>query len=186
MKNDELKILMDMFQSANSLSNHEGDLIWSRFNAFILVHTIFLGIIIAQILNSDLITFQFRTEYLRLISLVGFILTFLWLISTKRGYEAIEYWNSSAREIEEKISKKFKMINLLTRGEEYFIKNREVTFDYGDKKIKYLQRSCFTRIFKFDTEWTAYTSIVLILLMYGLVFVLSFKGIFDIPFKTNF
>ncbi len=168
MKVEDKDIVLEMYQTAHNLSNHEGDLIWSRFNAFIVVHTIFL-IMFYQIF--ELKNFNFIPVTFKIISASGFLLTFLWLISTVRGYEALDFWNLSARELGDKISKD---INLLKKGEEYFDKKRQVSFEMYNGEVKYIQKSCFTRLLRVNTKWTAYFSITIFLLLYLLIFVLSF------------
>lgn len=108
-KNQKLSNLTLLFQSAITLSNHEGDLIWSRFSAFIVANTIIFTLIGVILETSS------RNIPIWAISIIGFIVTFLWLLSTARGFEAIEYWNHSAREIEEEILGENAKINLFTK-----------------------------------------------------------------------
>lgn len=161
-----------LYSSAINLMNHEGDLVWSRFNVFILANTI-LFILIGELLKTNN-----KQMSILVVSFVGLILTFLWLISTVRGFEAIEYWNCSIREIEEAISGKDAVINLFIRGEKYFKLNQQVKFkfNFANGKEALCKRGCFTRCIPINVTWTAYLSIGLILLLYIGVIVLYFYG----------
>lgn len=165
VNNGKFDKLCLLFQSVIALSNHEGDLVWSRFSAFIVTHAIlfaFIGVLL-DVENRNIPIWSVAT--------VGLIITFLWLLSTKRGFEAIEYWNYCAREIEESILDQEKkggndILNLYIRGEKYFKLNQQVRFSFGDRKEKLLQRGCLTRCIPLHTRWTAYLSIGLILFSY--------------------
>lgn len=179
-KNNGISDLHLLYQSAINLSNHEGDLIWSRFSAFIVIHTIFFALI-GFLLES---TSKNRELFVLTISVAGFILVCLWLLSTIRGFKAIDYWNYCAREIEERLLGKDATINLFIRGEKYFKLNREVRFNFGkEEEGTFLQRGCFTRCIPLSTKWTAYLSIGLILVLYLIIFFLPVFGL--LPAKTT-
>lgn len=88
--------LISLYDSAISQSNHEGDLIWQKFNGFIVTHAIFFALISGIITTENL---NYQNIYLIILSVAGFFLGLLWLISTIRGYEALHYWQNSAIEI---------------------------------------------------------------------------------------
>lgn len=157
-----------LYESAISLKSHEGSLIWSRFSAFMIVNTLVFAMIGLLLENN-------KTIYIPIISIIGLILTSLWFLSTMRGFEAIEYWNSSIREIEERMLEGEVIPSLYIRGERYFKQNREVEFTFDDPKNPYiLQRGCLTRCFHLNTRGTAYISIILILFMYLVILALYF------------
>ncbi|MEX2007460.1 MAG: hypothetical protein WD992_01690 [Candidatus Levyibacteriota bacterium] len=165
---DKLKLL---YQSAIALKIYEGTLIWSRFSAFMVVNTIIFTLI-GLLLNNP------WSIYIPIASIVGIVLTFLWFLSTKRGFEAIDYWTHSIGEIEGKILENEKIPSPYIRGEEYFKQNREVEFIFsGSKSSKVLQRGCFTRSLSFlNTRMTAYITILLIIVIYILIIVSYFLG----------
>lgn len=178
MKNG-LSVLISMYESAISQSNHEGDLIWQKFNGFIVAHSILLAIT-GQIITSDKLINAHT--YLFLISITGLLLGLFWLISTIRGYDALHYWQYSAIEIANKIFKENKQKNYYESGKSYFKDNQPVpfNFDYEDETI-YKQKSCFVKcipiIKQINTEWTAYLSIIIIMILYGIVFFLSINKV---------
>lgn len=168
-KKSDLNLL---YRSAINLMNHEGDLIWSRFNVFILANTVLF------LLLGELIRIDNKHISILVVSVVGFILTFLWLISTARGFEAMEYWACSIRETEEAILGKDPVISLFIRGEKYFKLNQQVSFKFtlANNKEALLQRGCFTRCIPINTTWTAYLSMGLMLFLYIGVIVSYFYG----------
>lgn len=169
-KND---YLLSLYQSAINQSNHEGDLIWQKFNAFIVTHGILFALMGGVIttngdLNKNILVLS--------ISAVGFLLCLLWLISTIRGYETLEYWKSTGIELASKIFKNSGLLNYYERGYEYFMDYDQVSFDYGYKKSK-LQRNCLSKMLKFiNTRRTAYFSIGIIIIVYIATFSLILKN----------
>lgn len=178
---NEISALVSLYETAIAQSNHEGDLIWQKFNGFIVTHSIFF-FIIGQIITSDKLVNQHY--YLFVLSIAGLILSFLWLISTARGYDALDYWQYSAIEIANKMfsPKKNKFKNYYEQGYKFFQKYEQASFNFGyevngEKEVK-LPRSCLTCLFKLiNTKLTAYLSIGLIMLIYFIVFVVSISGI---------
>lgn len=179
----ETSVLISLYESAMIQSHHEGDLIWSKFSGFIVTNTIFFGII-GQIITSK--TLNNPNQYVVVLSSVGFLLSFFWLISTKRGYETLYYWQYTGIEIASKIFnslKKSKLENYYKNGKSFFVDSKEVSFDFDYDKKK-LSRSILTSIYLkikdkkyfINTEWTAYLSILLIMLLYVIVFILSLNG----------
>ena len=84
-----LEELVSMFHSVIALKTHEGDLVWSRFNSFVVTHTIFF-IIIGQILVVHP-KLSYQNNAIVTISFVGILLSVFWLISTIRGFESVEF-----------------------------------------------------------------------------------------------
>ena len=183
----ETQTLISLYESAMTQSNHEGDLIWQRFSGFIVTHGIFFaligGIITSNTLNNPQI-------YIGILSVVGFLLSIFWLISTVRGFDALHYWQYSGIEIADNLydylngNKRKKLKNYFNRGWDFFRNNEEVNFDFGYIKPKLQQKlkrtgfTCFVyKIFKISTEWTAYISILLVMLLYVLVPVIFLKNI---------
>lgn len=164
--------ILATFQTALSLKCHEGDLVWSRFNGFVPAHAIFFAVI-GQILLTKSAEFQYKSESLIIFSIIGLLLGILWLISTVRGFESVEYWNLVAVELAYKMEKIYGIQSIFDRGYNYFKKDLCVSFDIGLGEVTHIRRSSFTRIMKvINTRWTAYLSIVSILVIY--IFIISF------------
>lgn len=175
-----LQTHLGMHQTYANYKTHEGALVWSRFSGFIINHTIFIAIL-AQIIASegelwDIVNKSFYTVP---ISLVGFWLGFLWLVSTIRGFESVEFWSIAAVESAEKLKSEHGIQNVYEKGREYFRENREISFNIGNTSRYFMQRSCLTRFFGINTRWTAYLSIGTLLIVYIIIFVLSLVGVFN-------
>jgi hypothetical protein len=189
-KDEKISVLLKLYESAMTQSNHEGDLIWQKFSAFIVTHGIFFALI-GGIITSK--TLDDPSIYIFILSLVGFLLSIFWLISTIRGFDALHYWQNTGIEIADNLydylrgNKHKELKNYYDRGWDFFKNDEEVKFDFGYKKPKLqlqLKRTNFTRfiykIFNVNTEWTAYISILLILLLYVIVLIIFLRNIVSI------
>lgn len=167
MKQDKVNFdkLISLYESAISQSNHEGDLIWQKFNAFIVTHGIFFALL-GGIITTNADNLHNKTFFILGISIVGLFLSSMWLVSTIRGYDTLEYWKYTGIEIANKIFQKVGLNNYYKRGNDYFMSYDQVHFDFGYKKPK-LQRNCLSRKLKIiNTRRTAYFSILTIIVVY--------------------
>lgn len=69
---NKTSVLISMYESAINLSNHEGDLVWSRFNAFMLANSIFIAFV-----SNTLITNLKYHLYIIYLSLIGLVICLL-------------------------------------------------------------------------------------------------------------
>jgi hypothetical protein len=84
------------YQVAASLWVYEGNLIWAKFNALLLAHSIILA-------GTGLsMTSQYPVVLLnKALPVAGFALCVLWGLLVKRGFDNYVYWVWTTRELEE-------------------------------------------------------------------------------------
>jgi hypothetical protein len=114
------------YQSAVDFWVHEGELIWARFNAMLVANTLMVTAIGFLLTGSK--TLSFLTIAL---SFVGFLLCWMWILITQRGFDYFKYWIWSARELEQKLSSG--AVKTVSRGAE-FAAGKLVTFELDGKK----------------------------------------------------
>jgi len=162
------------YESAVQFKIHEGELVWSRFSGFMVAHTIFFLLIGQIIIERDLPIN--RNMSLLLISIVGLILSFLWLLSTIRGFESVEFWSDASIELSNKQINN-PMAEVFKKGREYFKLNHGVYFDIGTGRKKYIQRSIVSQLIRINTRWISYLTIFIIFLCYLLIIVGLLMGL---------
>ena len=84
------------YQAAVALWAYEGNLIWAKFNAFLVANSVILAIYGLALGSSKLpavISYG--------LPVVGLVLCTVWGVLTKRGFDNYLYWIFSARELEE-------------------------------------------------------------------------------------
>lgn len=84
------------YQAAIALWTYEGNLVWSKFSAMLITHTIVFAVA-AQAVLQDKLVFPQKL----VIVIVGFALCILWFLIMIRGFDQHDYWLLSARELEE-------------------------------------------------------------------------------------
>lgn len=84
------------YQAAVSLWVSEGNLVWAKFNAFLVANSIVLAIF-----GLALGTAKVSHAFVIGLPVAGLILCLVWWAQTKRGFDYFTYWILSARELEE-------------------------------------------------------------------------------------
>lgn len=177
-KEDGLQAHVTLYETLLSQKTHEGDLVWSRFSGFVVTHSIFFAVI-GQILIADPNNVPVKESLLISISILGLLLSILWLISTIRGFESVTFWTLSAVELSFKIQNEHGIDSVFRRGKKYFLEDGEVEFSVGEEKPRRAQRSPLTQQIIINTRWTAYLSISFLLLSYIVILYLVFTGNFS-------
>jgi hypothetical protein len=85
------------YEKAIDLWIYEGETYWSKFNAFVVAHSIIIGAIVLSITQSNNAYF-FPFAF----SIIGMFLCYFWFRLLRRSFGYYDYWIFSAREIEEK------------------------------------------------------------------------------------
>lgn len=86
------------YQAAVNLFVNEANRLWARFQAMLIVSTVFVTISATQLANQqpDLVVHILTL----LIPIVGIVVSLLWFALQRRGDDYMEYWLRSARELE--------------------------------------------------------------------------------------
>ncbi|EOD64988.1 hypothetical protein [Amycolatopsis vancoresmycina] len=84
------------YQVAVSLWVSEGNLVWAKFNAFLVANSIVLAIY-GLTLGSAKVSGAFAVG----LPIAGLLLCLVWWMQTKRGFDYFTYWILAARELEE-------------------------------------------------------------------------------------
>ena len=88
------------YQCAVSLWVYEGQVIWARFNAMLLGHSILLAVLTGLLTSSK----PTNLTALRVgLCFAGVLLCLVWLFLTDRGFRYHAYWIGSARKLEKHI-----------------------------------------------------------------------------------
>ncbi|MBP6913382.1 MAG: hypothetical protein KBC00_02105 [Candidatus Levybacteria bacterium] len=163
MKKDEHQIA---YEQAIQLKIYEGNLVWSRSQTMLVANTILLAAI-GIFLGSD----RPNVYVLIPLSVIGFLLSIIWMETTIRGFAFNKFWSLSARNQEEKMSG----VKVLTQGAN-FRNNKEVEFDFRDENnlLKRYKRPVWGRLFA--TEPGLYLLIFLFTAVYVVLFILSWTG----------
>ena len=103
------------YEQAISLKIYEGELVWSRSQAMLVINTILIATI-GVFLNTT----TPNDTVLITLAVCGFLFCIVWLESSIRGFAFNKFWSYSARDLEEQS----KSVKLLTRGAKF--KNNEV------------------------------------------------------------
>lgn len=117
------------YQSAISLLQYEGNLVWSRFNVLLAVQTLLLGgigLLISE--NGDI---NFNSPILLPLSLIGLVICLVWFQVTIRGFSTLKLWTMSARELEIKIGNDD--LKILQRGNGMRLGDT-TSFDFPDER----------------------------------------------------
>lgn len=170
---DKLQACLVVYKSYLDYKIHEGELVWSRFSGFVVMHSIFYAVIGQIIVTSPLLN---KSYFLIIISILGLLLGGLWYLSTVRGFESVEFWSNAAMEYANYIRKKFDIHHVFEKGEEYFKLDQEVEFQLGHYNNLPMQRSKITRTVPINTRGTAYISILLIQLSYFVLLFVTLLG----------
>ncbi|WIX85285.1 hypothetical protein [Amycolatopsis sp. DG1A-15b] len=84
------------YQAAVALWVGEANLVWTKFNAFLVANSIVLAIY-GLTLGSARVSRAFAIG----LPVAGLVLCLVWWAQTKRGFDYFTYWILSARELEE-------------------------------------------------------------------------------------
>ena len=90
------------YQSALDRSAYEGNVLWSRYSAILIVNTIFIAIIGFSYSNEFDGTILQNYLFKIIAPILGLILCYLWYQVTNRGFIWMTHWIVTARKIEEK------------------------------------------------------------------------------------
>jgi len=127
------------YQGALDKSNSEGQIQWARFNAILVVNTIFLAII----------GFTYNNNFLpvsrQMLAVLGIVLCFLWFQMTKRGFMWIRFFTTKARKIEEIENKKYS-VNPFMEGYEHKQMSDEI---FNTRNASFIIIGIFTAIYFF-------------------------------------
>ena len=145
------------YQTAVSLWTHEGNLIWSKFNAMLVANSIVLAGV-GFVSNSSSASVLLRTG----LSLVGLALCFFWLQFTKRGFDYYTYWVLSARELEEKYLSGG--VEIVSRGGR-FADGAPVELEISGRTVS-LRMSRMSRGLR--TAWGSYAVVACFMVLYAL------------------
>ena len=167
---DKDDILALGYQSAISLWIFEGEVLWTRFSAMLMTHTVILGVI--GLLFNDQRELTSNAPIFLVLSLVGFILSLFWFEMTSRGFSMMKYHTLAAREIEDKINSID--LEILKKGY-HFSKNESVKFKITEDTLKTHTRPWHSQLFR--TETAASYTIVLVGIFYLILFTASLCSI---------
>jgi hypothetical protein len=103
------------YSSVIDLKNAEGQIQWSRYNAMLVVNTIFLGFI-GSSYNKDFYLPDFLYFVLELLPVLGLILCLCWYKMTERGFIWTQFWMKEANKIEKEVIRG--NVNPVLEGEE--------------------------------------------------------------------
>lgn len=153
------------YQTIVSLYLHEGDLLWQRFNMFLVAHSIFLSAI-GLFLTLD--------KHIAIVDIflpiIGVILCFFWLIITWRGYSSREHWTLHAEEIEKAMGNE---INVFTKRK-HRIMGKSIKYDLGKVKIEKKIGFLFSKIFPIH-KISYYVIIIFLLVYFGRILQIVYK-----------
>jgi len=163
MKKDEYKIA---YEQAIQLKMYEGNLVWSRSQTMLVANTILLAAI-GIFLDSA----EPNVYVLIPLSVIGFLLSLIWMTTTIRGFAFNKFWSFSARNQEEQMSG----VKIFTDGAK-FRNNKEVEFGFKDENDlpKRYKRPVWGRLLA--TEQCLYLLIILFMAVYIAIFALSLFG----------
>jgi hypothetical protein len=116
------------YEVAVELMVSEAEMLWSKFNALLVINTILLGTSSLNIFGPNQASPLGRLVSGAVAPFVGVILCVLWWLLMDRSFSRFDYWIHSARELEERMAGP---ITTLTRGAE-FAQGCEVTFKLAD------------------------------------------------------
>ena len=157
------------FKIAVSNIQYEGSLVWTRFGVLVGLNTITVGLLGFLIKDSSSITSRITILGG---SLVGFVLSILWLHVTGRGFATIKLWTLTAREFEEKFPKE---ISLYRRGEKFKL-NQPVEFDINGGiqlvRLLYVRNSI-------STEFVGILMILIFLAIYSLMIMFIMGNLYN-------
>lgn len=102
------------YQAAITLWTYENESIWSKFNAFLVANSIILLASISIMIQNS--TSCLLWVFLVTMSSMGMFFCVLWFLMAKRSFDYVEYWTSSAREMEEKFLSPVKTVS---RGKKF-------------------------------------------------------------------
>ena len=93
----DIKFVSEYKTSVN-MRISEAQIQWERFNAMLVINTIFIGLIGFTFSND----FKIPIIIQKFIPLIGIFLCILWYRMTARGFMWTRFWTKEARKIEEK------------------------------------------------------------------------------------
>ena len=99
------------YETAVSLAIYEGELIWARFNAMLLVNSIIagaIGFVVNDRQGQTLGSISFG------LTIVGMVLCIFWTCLITRGFRFYRYWIFSARELESRTNPALKILSRLS------------------------------------------------------------------------
>jgi hypothetical protein len=145
------------------LMAYEGNLIWARFNAFLVAHSIILAIVTLNAGSKDPeVTLTFG------LPLAGLVFSAVWTVITKRGSDYYTYWILSMRELEE--THLAPEVRTVSRGAD-FAAGRPVGLTLGGRPHEHRMSPMSRRV---PIIASSYTLIAVFAVIYLLLFVSAF------------
>ena len=97
-----INIQLAKYQIAITKNCSESEIVWSRYNAMLVFNSILISsIVLIQIQTIA----KLQVYFVNLFAIAGLICCYLWFSMTYRGFRWLEYWISSAKEIEKNLEK---------------------------------------------------------------------------------
>lgn len=140
----DMKNKIDCYGACVNMRVSEAQIQWERFNAMLVINTIFIGLI-GFTFSKD---FNVPSPIKELLPLLGILLSILWYKVTKRGFMWTKFWTDEAREIEK----------------ENMSENKIRPFNEG--LIHKIDNKAFL-----NTEWSSYFIIFIFLFLYLILFI---------------
>ena len=108
------------YEAAINMRNSEAQIQWERFNAMLVVNTIFMTLLGLSFVNENKIPPIIR----HMLPILGIFLCILWNRMTGRGFMWTKFWITKARNIEEKFGSN-NQINPIIDGYKYHLQHEE-------------------------------------------------------------
>lgn len=112
------------YLTAVNLRISEGEIQWSRYNAILIVNTIFITLL-GLVYSVNFKLPHFKKELQLIAPILGLVLCYLWHRVSKRGFKWIEFWMSKARKLEVYLKDRSE-INPITLGNEFRSSNKVI------------------------------------------------------------
>lgn len=145
------------YQVAVNMWNYEGQILWSKFNAFLIANSILLGG--TGLALSEGTTLGACGSFVKVMCIAGILLCVIWFLLMERSWGCYRYWIFSAREIEEKFMSG--AVQTISRGGE-FADLGNATLEIGGKP----QQVKMTLLGRLKIRWASYLLIFLFLCTY--------------------
>lgn len=143
MTDKELQITLSSYEKAIDFYLYEGNGIWTRINAVLIFHSVFI-VAILQLFSGG----QKFYNLAETLSILGIFFCLIWLFLMERSLSYQDYWFRTLMETEKRLrisptlKKRFIMIERI----EDFSKNHKVTFDLSLPNDKKHQTNLFSLV----------------------------------------
>jgi hypothetical protein len=130
------------YGAAVDLIISEGEMLWSKFNALLVIHTILLVVSFAVLTSDKEMPWAARLLGTVVLPIVGVCLGIVWWLFMERSWNRYDYWIHAARELEGFM----RGITVLSKGGR-FADGGEVTLRI-DNEDKHFSMSCRGRLLR--------------------------------------